>query len=237
MGQDGFYFEPVSENTELGAEDYGTTWVAERFVVRAIEEVCSGAAIHLRVPRGLWHFQDLYVVARAPLPDGLGPCSVDLPPEGYLDACIPDAPDRLRVSGWAIDRQAPGRSPRIAVEIDGAVRAEVCAEEERPDIAAIHGDAALRSGFLAEVTSDDGAFRSNQILAVRATSSAGRDTLLHLSPVEGADLTRRVAGALDEVRGENLHLRRANADLHRKIALMERSRFWKLRTAWWRLRG
>ncbi|HVS13998.1 MAG TPA: class I SAM-dependent methyltransferase [Thermoanaerobaculia bacterium] len=237
MPAEGLYFEPVSENAELAAADYGTTWVAERWVARAIDAACGGATRYLRIPRGLWHFQDLYVVARAPAPAHLGPCAVELPPEGYLDACIPVAPDRVRVSGWAIDRGAPETPPRITIEIDGVVRAETRAVEEREDLAAVHGAAHLRSGFVAEVASGGGALRPDQILAVRATSSGGRDTLLHLSPVEGADLGRRVAGALDEVRGENLHLRRANADLHRKIELMEQSRFWKLRNLWWRLRG
>jgi hypothetical protein len=160
-----------------------------------------------------------------------------LPPEGYLDVCLPVAPDRVRLGGWAIDRSAAGHPPRIAVEVDGDVYAEVDADVERPDLAAARGESCRRSGFAAEVVARDSAFRADQILAIRATSKGGRQTLLHLSPLEGADLTRRVAGALDEVRGENLHLRRANAELHRKIELMERSRFWKLRNGWWRLRG
>jgi hypothetical protein len=237
MPERGLYFEPVSENVELGSEDYGTTWVAERFVARALDEACGGAVPYVRIPRGLWHFQDLYVVPRPPVPTSLAPLAVELPPEGYLDACIPVAPGRLRVSGWAIDRGAPATPPLITVEIDGEVRAETRASEERPDLAVVHGAAHLRSGFLAEASSGAGAFRPDQTLAIRATSLGGRDTLLHLSPVEGADLGRRVAGALDEVRGENLHLRRANADLHRKVAMMEQSRFWKLRDLWWRVRG
>ena len=237
MPESGFHFEPVSENAGLATEEYGTTWVGESWVSRAIGESCDGVSSSTRIPRGLWNFQDLYVVARGGGLQPLDASAVDLPPEGYLDVCLPVAPDRVRLGGWAVDRVASDSPPRIAVEVDGEVLAELDADVERPDIAAVRGESSRRSGFVAEIVSGAGAFRADQILAIRATSKGGRQTLLHLSPLEGADLTRRVAGALDEVRGENLHLRRANAELHRKIELMERSRFWKLRNAWWRLRG
>ena len=235
MPESGIYFEPVSENRDLEAQDYGTTWVGEDFVRRAIAAHCPQARVCARIPRGLWHFQDLYVLARGDVPSQ--PLEVALPPEGYLDTCIFLQSDELQVAGWAIDRQDPEQPPEITVSINGENVACTVAQQERQDIARILGREFSTSGWVATCRSKAQPFRARDMMLVEASSRNGRRTILHASALEGADLVRRVSGALEETRAANLHLQAKNAELERQIAGMKQSRFWKARNAWFRLKS
>jgi hypothetical protein len=247
LPESGLLFEPVSESHSLGAEDYGSTWVSERYVRAVVDRRCPGADGCFRIERGLWHFQDLFVVTRPAASEEEGskiaPVAprVGLPPEGYLDTCIRLERNRIQVAGWAIDRQHPATCPVVRVFLNGVEVASCRAEQERSDLAEVLGEEFRRSGWVAEIEAlaevgDRGCFEPHDVVLVEAESASGRRTVLHLSELEGADLVRRVSGALEETRAQNLHLRAENVELERRIAAMERSRFWKLRNAWFRVR-
>ena len=63
MPQDGIHFIPTSENAALDKSVYGTTWVSETFVRRAIL-AASGDHAYFRIRRGLANEQDIYVVSK-----------------------------------------------------------------------------------------------------------------------------------------------------------------------------
>ena len=100
----GAWFEPASENERLDPRRYGSTWVSEPFVARALEEAAAAPVDYRRVPRGLWASQDVYVVAApgsAALPD---PLPLALEPAGALEEA-PSAP--MERSCCAAGRRCP----------------------------------------------------------------------------------------------------------------------------------
>ncbi|REJ79968.1 MAG: class I SAM-dependent methyltransferase [Acidobacteria bacterium] len=246
LDERGFCFQGVSENRELALGEYGTTWAARHYVASAVGERCRGALSLHHAPRALWHFQDLWVVARADREDEgaaassiaapeIAPLELSLPAEGYLDVCIQKGPGRVEMGGWAIDRSHPDQPPEITVDLEGHAPVSVPADRERGEVAALLGERYRHCGW--QVALDGGRFDPAAQLLVSATTRGGRRTLLHLSALEGADLVRRASGGLEETRAANLHLRAEASLLEERIAWMQASRFWKLRNAWFRLRG
>lgn len=235
----GFCFRPVSENHDLELAEYGTTWVSPTFVRQCVETHCDDVCRIEHLPRGLWHFQDLWVVVRADPQSDLGSSlpslDVALPAEGYLDICIQKGPHRVDLGGWAIDRQSPSTPPRLRVELTGHEPIEVNADEPRDELARALGPQFERCGWRVGIEAER--FAPESQLWVTATTVRGRTTVLHSSALEGADLVRRAAGGLEETRAANLHLRAQTVHLEQRIAWMEASRFWKVRNAWFRLRG
>jgi SAM-dependent methyltransferase len=242
---DGIRFDRVSEIAGLPLEDYGSTWVGERFVRAAVAASCPGASGCLRFERALWACQDLWVVARgdSAFTDPRAPLRLELEPLAWLDAAHLESADVLAAHGWAIDRENAREPVTIRVEADGHEIGTARATLPRPDIARVHGVLAERAGWearcLAPAPEEPGlprAFDPAAPLLVTATAASGRIALVHLSAIEGADLRQRAAGSLEEIRFENLGLRNVIAGLEARIAAMEASRFWRLRNAWWRLR-
>ena len=246
LDPEGFCIESVSEKDDLELSEYGTTWTNADFVRRQVEAACPDCTRLVRVPRGLWHFQDLWIAVRTGDREPGGQAvdfssshDLPLPPEGYLDVCAPQHAGRLGLGGWAIDRAAPDHPPRIEVFLGGEQVGATQADRQRPEVAAELGEAFLRCGWQVEIElpEDRSGFDPAALLEVTATSAAGRTTVLHLSALEGADLVRRASGGLEETRSENLRLRVEIDRLEREKAAMEASRFWKLRNAWFRLTG
>ncbi|MGB3510428.1 MAG: methyltransferase [Microcoleaceae cyanobacterium] len=56
------YFTPESESLFLETEDYGVTYVGEKWVDKVIEKVTHGKARWHRIKRGLCGYHDLYIV-------------------------------------------------------------------------------------------------------------------------------------------------------------------------------
>lgn len=244
----GIRFDRVSEIVGLSLDDYGSTWVGEGFVRQAVATACPGASSCLRFDRALWACQDLWVVPRGESAvtesAAVGPLRIDLEPLAWLDTAFLEAGDLLHAHGWAIDRDRPDERVAIRIEAGGREIAALRTSLPRPDIAAVHGRAGDHAGWEARCQAPapqdadlPRAFQPDAPLLVTATAASGRTTLVHLSATEGADLRQRAAGSLEEIRFENLGLRNVIAGLEARIAAMEQSRFWKLRNAWWKVRG
>lgn len=122
-------FSPVSETQRLDAQEYGTSYVTEEFVRRAVYGAGAGAGAGaedredrlFRFPHGLCGLQDLYVLQRAPAghdgaPD-LSPC-----PLGTCDAFqIQD--EVVTAEGWV--EGGPAEEPpevRLLLREDVAAR-------------------------------------------------------------------------------------------------------------------
>jgi SAM-dependent methyltransferase len=247
----GIRFEAWSESASLAPSDYGSTWVTEGFVRGALARALPGVplAIH-RLPRALIHFQDLYAV----VPEASGE-TTDFStlafrgePQVYVESCAFPQPDRLELSGWAAARGV-ARIREIQLLLDGEVLAAAPVDGDRPDVAAHFGDAGdagLRPGWRIAVQLPPGTSRSRALLTLRAVDDRGVVWLVDAGSIEHALLTaaRREAASLGRAlfqREEDLRsvkgMTRARIEwLEAVLGEMRESRFWKMRTAWFRLK-
>jgi SAM-dependent methyltransferase len=98
LPEPGIAFRPESETRRLAGDEYGTAWVSEEFVRRAVEKI-GQSSVRISVhPRGLVGHQDLYVVAKAPVPPERLRLARD--PAGALDRASVEA-GTVRAAGWA----------------------------------------------------------------------------------------------------------------------------------------
>jgi hypothetical protein len=63
IAEDGFWFAPCSEQSDLSTADYGQTVVTREFVDRALADAVGGSVAFYREAYW-WEHQDLYVVRR-----------------------------------------------------------------------------------------------------------------------------------------------------------------------------
>jgi len=247
----GFLFEAVSESGSLAKTQYGTSWVTEDFVRRAIARAAPGAASH-RIPRGFLNFQDLYLVGDRPGADfsGLG---VRALPEGYVDDCVLTPPDRLDLSGWVVDR-ATGRPVReVRLRVDGRVVQVSRLFSPRPDVAEkLFGNdsgAPRPLGWRFAIRLPPGTSRSG-VLSLQVIDARGDESVLYAATIDAALLAAlqrehaSLAAELIRTRREHqeaLVQKQAEFDYEisvyeARIAAMENSRFWKLRNGWFRIK-
>ena len=140
----GMLFIPQSESRSLEPAQYGTTFVSERFMQRVIQEACPGSGAFVRIPKGLWRYQDLYVVSRNGNRD-LSRAESGRGPRGYLDRCaLEPSGSHYRLGGWAYDFEREG----LPVQVDiyaGDKRVQTClAGGQRADVADHFGRPAMR---------------------------------------------------------------------------------------------
>ncbi len=234
IAESGFEFERYSESAVLSAEEYGSTWVAPHWMERAVRRACSGCQPIL-IERGVWNLQDLWIMVRdeaqGASPRLRGKPRVTLLPFGSLERVQPKGPARLRLDGWV---HQPGASPltiEARVERSGEVIAEAAGQADlvREDVALAQSESFARCGFQLMLDRSD-PFRFDDLLIVEAVDRGSTERpasrhVLQLSFVEGADLVGRVAGVRRDAAVEARLLRH-------QIAIMERSRFWRLRNRW-----
>lgn len=239
----GLLFQAVSESGSLAPEDYGSTWVSEEFVRRALRQVAGEAAsLHL-LPRALNNFQDLCLAVPEAGADFAG-LSFVAEPQLYLETCALVGRDRLKLSGWTVLRGGEAKWVEALLDGELVARFQVC--DRRPRVAEMMGgDTYLISGWGDECLLPERADFSS-VLLLRVEDGRGG-----LHPVYGATLaaalleSSRLAGQVLE--GQLTHEREqaalaaaraaaAQAGLEARLAAMEASRFWKIRNAWFRLK-
>jgi SAM-dependent methyltransferase len=173
-------FSPISESRSLDKNVYGTTFVNEAFCRDAIERASNGLASYARKPKGLWRYQDVYVVSKQN-PETLSSLNIEPGLEGFLEQCS-SADGRYTLSGWAHDFRTGEEIERVEVLKDGE-RLQICIpSNDRPDVAA-HFDNAetMRSGWACIV--DDSRLSDSSILSVRITSSTGESRVIAFNSV------------------------------------------------------
>lgn len=262
----GLFYESASEIPELDVAEYGRTWVTPERMERAIRAVTGEApeegATHGRFRRCLWHLQDLWVIPRR---DGaLDPQALDLNaldldggPDGRLEGISfekgspgkggLEGVDKLWLAGWAA--HPLHRDPRVRVEIAvaGETVAQVHPDRPRPDVAERFGRKELAdSGWLVHVALDGSPVLTDPVL-IKVVDSRGLEEVLHLSTFEGLvawqeakRLREELTDCQRELKSADGHLKVAAVevrDLKLRVAAMEASRFWKLRSWWFRIRG
>jgi SAM-dependent methyltransferase len=241
----GLLFQELSESGTLATHDYGSTWVSERFVRDALTRALAGSgaagSLH-RLPRGLCSFQDLYVA--------VGEADADFSrlayrgePRFFVERCSVVSSDRLEISGWAA---LPGGGGVVAVEalLDGQPATRIAVDRDRPEVAQMLGDERQpRLGWQGSLELPPGLSRSASVLRLRLVDDLGNVHPMVASSLEAAlhgasrnELTW-VLGRLHRAEDESARKTQQADALAARIAMMEASRFWKLRNQWFRIKG
>ncbi len=248
LSERGIHFIPQSESRLLETDLYGSTWVNEAFVRETLAAAAPGASAAL-FPRGLAHFQDLWIVVDEPAVDFSG---LDLRPplEGFIESCRFEPPNLL-VVGWAADRHS-GRSPS-EVQLFAGDRQLASTREliPRPEVRELFPTENTQAvGFELHAPWPQDLSRTETILTVRAIDAAGRPSTLLSAPCESAllrsvrfdawILARRREGELAQAAAEREAERslaeRTQSELRARIDAMRASRFWRLREVWFSLK-
>ena len=127
----GLLFKPQSENADLDAQAYGTTYVTEAYVRTAIDGLAAGGLPCHRVRKGLAHEQDIYVVAARSDRDLRPLGQFRRGPWGWVDGRRSDS-SGLVLSGWAASLD-DGALPSVSVRINGVLH-ECPTGQARPDV-------------------------------------------------------------------------------------------------------
>lgn len=249
----GMVFREISESGSLAKSEYGTCWVSEAFVRRAVEEAIGPRPV-LRIPRGLASFQDLYVVVNEPgpgSPDLFSGLTFEREADGFLESCHLIGNRALRLAGWVTDRVA-GEPPReVRVRIDGAEAASCRDLEPRPAATerTLAADPVAAVGWQASFEIPADADPVSARLTIHTVSAAGEEKLLYAGPIESACLRSAQLDTVllkaelrareDDLNRRDLLLAQRQAEietLERRIEAMRASRFWKIRDLWFRFK-
>jgi SAM-dependent methyltransferase len=118
MPAKGILFSPDSESQSLDKQEYGTTYVTEKFVREMVDLVSAGKAFVHRLEKGICRFQDLYVVTNQ-LTRDFSSLKLYHHPEGYIDVAALTNKDNLYLEGWAVDVNPGGRIEDVQVLVNG----------------------------------------------------------------------------------------------------------------------
>ena len=185
----GLTFRAVSETDRLSSEEYGSTWVSQRYVENAIASAFPRASVH-RWPRGLGNFQDLYIVTREPI----AAATLDQGPFGFFSISRLRSGEELDLVGWAAHWNPAHQVVRVGVSIDGTEVAATSAFFSRDDVPALTGAAHhLHSGWRCRFRIPVTASRNTSILSIHATSDSGAGTLLYIGTISQSLLTSAAA--------------------------------------------
>ena len=173
----GIHFVPHSENADLDTCTYGTTYVGESFVSRAIgESVQQPDHPYFRIPRGLANEQDLYVVPANATTDLSGLSGFRHGPWGWVDGIEVSDAGSLEMHGW-IASLDDGPLETVSISVDGQVT-RVPTGEARPDVARVLGDERLHgSGWRFKGALAPG--RDSVFVQVSGSTARNEKTLLY----------------------------------------------------------
>ncbi|MEG4165989.1 MULTISPECIES: methyltransferase [unclassified Microcoleus] len=181
MPANGILFSPQSESQSLDKEEYGTTYVTEKFVREIVEEVSGGKAFVHRLKKGICRFQDLYVVTNQLVRD-FSELEFNHQPGGYIDVAAFTSKGSLYLEGWAADVNLDGRIEEVQVLVNGEVVQRCEPFYDRPDVAAyFQKDAILQSGWNCYVPKNT--VTPQDVLIVKAINNYGGEWILETCTV------------------------------------------------------
>ena len=176
----GIAYAGRSENADLGADIYGTTFADEAFVRRALHAASGDQRPLWRLPKALAHEQDVYVVAADPQRDLSALGAFRRGPWGWLDRRHLSRTGALMLEGWAASLD-DAEVESVEIEVDGrSYRCETGIA--RPDVSAAFADARLAHAgwrFQCEI----GAAQAARI-AVSARTRQGETALLYVGTLQ-----------------------------------------------------
>jgi len=182
MPAKGILFSPESESQSLDKEEYGTTYVTEKFVRELVEKVSGGKAFVHRIQKGICKFQDLYVVTNQLVRD-FSELKFNHQPGGYIDVAALTKKDTLYLEGWAADVNLDGRIEEVQVLVNGEVVQRCEPFYDRPDVAAYFGkEAILQSGWNCYLQKNT--VTPEDVLIVKAINNYGAEWILETCTVK-----------------------------------------------------
>jgi SAM-dependent methyltransferase len=181
MGEEGMLFIPESESRSLDMKDYGTTYVTESFIGKVIKEV-SGRSSYYRKKRGLWWFQDIYVVQKD-FDQGLEKLKLQPGPAGYVENCVVTDNNEIRFDGWAADFGENTSVKDIQIIVDGVAVQRCLPSLDRPDVAAAFQDEkGLKSGFSCSIPRS--ILRLSDIVIIKVTNSKHIEHVIRIGTID-----------------------------------------------------
>jgi hypothetical protein len=237
MPEGGLYFEASSESRRLDPAAYGSTWVSESYVRAAVSRLAPAAACK-RLPRALGRFQDVYVV----IPNERGVTSqvFDPGPFGFLDRCscrtVASGRAELELRGWAAQAIDGGEVSYVRVHL-GEETTELRELQARPDVQREMPEAGRRTGFMVSLPLPEDARLGSLPLVIEAETTRGIRAAIDAGTVARAQLCTAWAELAATVTARQRETRRLELQIEaltNRIAAMEASRFWKMRSAWFR---
>lgn len=182
MPANGILFSPQSESQSLDKEEYGTTYVTEKFVTELVEKVSGGKAFVHRIKKGICKFQDLYVVTNQLVRD-FSELKFNHQPGGYIDVAAFTSKGSLYLEGWAADVNLDGRIEEVQVLVNGEVVQRCEPFYDRPDVAAyFQKDAILQSGWNCYLPKNT--VTPQDVLIVKAINNYGAEWILETCTVK-----------------------------------------------------
>ncbi len=180
--EEGFLFIGSSESRTLSKDEYGSTFVTEKYLKGLIREELGEKIRYYRSPRSLYQRQCIYIVSNNPMIDfsGLDLCAG---PRGNIDALTIDDNSNLHASGWTADTCENAPMPNIQIQINDAVLSTFTPDSDRPDVVQFYNnDQILKSGW----SRTEKLHESNpsDILIIRALNHLGIERVLNISTLE-----------------------------------------------------
>ncbi|MFN6273911.1 MAG: methyltransferase [Microcystis sp.] len=183
IGEEGFLFLQHSESATLDKNEYGTMYVNEFFVGEAIKSV-TGNSNFFRKPRGLWGFQDIYIVGKNSS-NRFEDLNISSGSMGYLDRCYVTEEKELIFEGWAVESDKLLRLEDIQIFINNNLVDHCLPCYDRPDVAiAYQNDNFLRSGFRCCIPRAEFDFELSDIVCVKTINSQKIEKILRISTLE-----------------------------------------------------
>ena len=176
----GLLYIEGSENAELSPAIYGTSFVSEAFVRRALHRALGDDRPYRRFPRLIAYEQDVYMFARdgRQLPASIGELRHGL--RGWVDGCRGDAEGTLHLHGWAASMDGDDIDG-VDIVLGGQSRF-IPTGEPRPEVARVLGKPELADcGWSCSMPLPSG--YSEAYLTVSARGSQDPPALLYAAPV------------------------------------------------------
>lgn len=183
------YFTPESESLFLKTEDYGVTYVGEKWVGKVIEKVTQGKAKWHRIKRGLCGYHDLYIVwsqkereEEAEKKAEVGQ-QIDelLPfhchPDGGCDRIKMTATGDIYLEGWAADINSEEKVEKIIVLVNGK-QLESCSPK--------YDNHAQRYQWSCTINSEN--LSANDVILVKIINNFQLERVVKISPVNSIAL-------------------------------------------------
>ncbi|MCC3442644.1 MULTISPECIES: class I SAM-dependent methyltransferase [unclassified Microcoleus] len=182
MPANGILFSALSESQSLDKEEYGTTYVTEKFVREVVDKVSAGKAFVHRIEKGICRFQDLYVVTNQ-LSRDFSELKFNQHPEGYVDVAAFTNKENLYLEGWAADLNGGGKIEDLQVLVNGEFVQRCEPFYDRPDVAGhFETDVALQSGWNCYLPKNSVA--PQDVLTVKAINNYGLTWILETCTVQ-----------------------------------------------------